>query len=41
MVQDIEAVDLSFYNSLKFVLDNDPSPLELNFTVLEVNFGEV
>ena len=40
-VQDIEALDLSFYNSLKFVLENDPSPLELNFTVLEVNFGEV
>jgi hypothetical protein len=40
-VHDIEALDLSFYNSLKFVLQNDPSPLELNFTVLEVNFGEM
>jgi hypothetical protein len=40
-VQDIEALDLSFYNSLKFVLENDPSPLELTFTVLEVNFGEM
>ena len=37
----MEALDISFYNSLTYVLKNDPVPLELNFTVLEVNFGEV
>ena len=40
-VQDLEALDISFYNSLVYVLENDPAPLELTFTVLEVNFGEV
>lgn len=38
---DVEVLDLGFYNSLKFVLENDPAPLELTFTVLEESFGEV
>lgn len=40
-VSDVEAIDISFYNSLKFVLENDPAPLELTFTVPEESFGEV
>ncbi len=40
-VSDIEAVDVSFYNSLKYVLENDPAPLDLTFSVLEETFGEV
>jgi len=34
-------MDIGFYNSLKYVLENDPEPLELTFTVLEESFGEV
>ena len=37
----MEAIDISFYNSLKFVLDNDPADLELTFAVEEESFGEV
>ena len=40
-VSDIEAIDIPFYNSLKYVLENDPEPLDLAFTVLEETFGEV
>ena len=40
-VSDVETLDLSFYNSLKYVLENDPAPLELTFTLLEESFGEV
>ena len=40
-VSDVETLDLSFYNSLKYVLENDPAPLELTFTILEESFGEV
>lgn len=39
-VSDVEAVDVSFYNSLKYVLENDPAPLELTFSVLEETFGQ-
>lgn len=37
----MEAIDIPFYNSLKYVLENDPEPLDLTFTVLEETFGEV
>ena len=40
-MSDVEAVDVSFYNSLQYVLDNDPEPLELTFSVMEESFGEV
>jgi E3 ubiquitin-protein ligase HECW2 len=40
-VNDVEDLDISFYNSLKYVLENDPAPLELNFTVQEESFGEI
>lgn len=41
MLSDMEAVDIAFYNSLKYVLENDPSPLDLTFSVLEETFGQV
>ena len=40
-VSDVEAVDISFYNSLKYVQENDPAPLDLTFSVLEESFGQV
>lgn len=40
-MSDVEAIDIPFYNSLKYVLENDPEPLDLTFTVLEETFGEV
>lgn len=40
-VSDMEAIDIGFYNSLKYVQDNDPEPLDLNFSVLEETFGEM
>ena len=40
-MSDVESLDLGFYNSLRYVLDSDPAPLELTFTVLEESFGEV
>lgn len=40
-VSDVEALDIAFYNSLKYVLDDDPTPLELTFTVTEESFGEL
>ena len=39
-VNDVEAIDIPFYNSLMYVLENDPEPLDLTFTVLEETFGE-
>ena len=41
VLSDVEAVDIAFYNSLKYVLEDDPAPLELTFTVTEESFGEV
>ena len=40
-VSDVEAVDTSFYNSLKYVQENYPAPLDLTFSVLEESFGQV
>ena len=36
----MEAIDIPFYNSLTYVLENDPEPLDLTFTVLEEVFGQ-
>lgn len=38
---DMESVDNSYYNSLIYVKDNDPSDLELTFSVDDSVFGEV
>lgn len=40
-MSDVEAIDISFYNSLQFVLENDPADLDLTFAVQEESFGEV
>ena len=40
-LSDIEGVDISFYNSLVYLQENDPEDLELNFSVEEECFGEV
>lgn len=40
-VEDLQVIDLEFFNSLKFVLDNDPEPLALTFAVEEQSFGVV
>ena len=34
-------IDLEFFNSLKYVLDNDPEPLALTFSIEEQSFGVV
>ena len=33
--------DIEFYNSLKYILDNDPEPLCLHFTATRDHYGEV
>lgn len=38
-LRDMESVDSEYHNSLRWILDNDPSDLELNFTVDEELFG--
>lgn len=38
-LHDMESVDSEYYNSLRWILENDPSDLELNFTVDEELFG--
>ena len=40
-MSDVESVDLVFYNSLMYVLEEDPTPLDLTFTIQEQSFGEV
>ena len=38
---DMEAVDTEFYNSVKYILDNDPEPLCLYFTASREFLGKV
>lgn len=33
-ISDMEAIDIPFYNSLMYLLENDPEPLNLTFTIL-------
>lgn len=40
-VEDLQVIDLEFFNSLKYVLDNDPEPLALTFAIEEQSFGVV
>ncbi|XP_074651887.1 uncharacterized protein LOC141906479 isoform X2 [Tubulanus polymorphus] len=37
---DMEAVDSEYYNSLKWILENDPTDLDLTFSVDQESFGE-
>ncbi|CAG9127585.1 unnamed protein product [Plutella xylostella] len=39
-LQDMESVDLEYYNSLMWIKENDPSELELTFAVDEDQFGK-
>lgn len=38
---DMESVDREYYQSLKYILDNDPAELDLYFVVSEEVLGEV
>ena len=40
-LEDMEAVDTEFYNSIKYVLENDPEPLCLTFTASREFLGQV
>ncbi|XP_067827629.1 E3 ubiquitin-protein ligase NEDD4 isoform X3 [Heptranchias perlo] len=39
-LQDMESVDSEYYNSLKWILENDPTDLDLRFIVDEELFGQ-
>ena len=41
MLGDMESVDTEFYNSVKYILDNDPEPLCLYFTASREFLGQV
>ena len=38
-MKDLEALEPDFHNSLLWIRDNDPEPLDLTFTVEEVREG--
>ena len=40
-LEDMAEVDIETYNSLKWVIDNDPECLYLTFSAQEDKFGEV
>ncbi|XP_026090876.1 E3 ubiquitin-protein ligase NEDD4-like isoform X7 [Carassius auratus] len=39
-LNDMESVDSEYYNSLKWILENDPTELDLRFAIDEDNFGQ-
>ncbi|XP_074851835.1 E3 ubiquitin-protein ligase NEDD4-like isoform X2 [Carettochelys insculpta] len=39
-LKDMESVDSEYYNSLKWILENDPTELDLMFCIDEENFGQ-
>ncbi|XP_048887444.1 E3 ubiquitin-protein ligase NEDD4a isoform X2 [Brienomyrus brachyistius] len=39
-LQDMESVDSEYFNSLKWILENDPTELDLRFTIDEDLFGQ-
>ncbi|XP_056622354.1 E3 ubiquitin-protein ligase NEDD4 isoform X1 [Triplophysa dalaica] len=39
-LQDMESVDGEYFNSLKWILENDPTDLDLRFTIDEELFGQ-
>ncbi|KAG1658414.1 E3 ubiquitin-protein ligase NEDD4 [Nymphon striatum] len=41
VLSDMESVDSEYYNSLKWILDNDPADLDLRFQVDEESFGKM
>ncbi|XP_056372188.1 uncharacterized protein LOC130266957, partial [Oenanthe melanoleuca] len=40
-LKDMESVDSEYYSSLKWILENDPTELDLMFCIDEENFGQV
>ena len=40
-IKDLEALEPAFYNSLVWIQENDPEPLDLMFTVEEVNIASI
>ena len=40
-LNDMEYVDMEFYNSVKYILDNDPEPLCLTFSASREFVGQV
>ena len=40
-IADIESVDREYYQSLKYILENDPEELDLYFVVSEEVLGDV
>ncbi|XP_069780101.1 E3 ubiquitin-protein ligase NEDD4-like isoform X5 [Narcine bancroftii] len=39
-LKDMESVDSEYFNSLKWILENDPTELDLRFCIDEENFGQ-
>lgn len=40
-LHDASLQDSEYYNSLKWILENDPTELDLRFCIDEDNFGQV
>ena len=40
-IEDMKYVDEEYYNSLKYIMENDPANLNLNFVVFITVFGEI
>lgn len=40
-LKDMESVDTEYYNSLRWIMENDPTELELRFAVDEDLFGQM
>ena len=40
-LKDLESLEPAFYNSLLWIQENDPEPLDLTFTVEEEAFGQL
>ena len=40
-IEDMKYVDEEYYNSLKYIMKNDPSDLTLNFVVFITVFGKI
>jgi len=40
-LSDMEVVDTEFYNSVKYILENDPEPLCLTFSASREFLGQV
>ena len=40
-VEDMEQVDGEYFNSLKYIMDNDPTDLDIYFVAEDEIFGEI